>query len=69
MCMYVCICDIFPLVSLAPVITPQQQMRQALVFVKENIKAFGGDPNKITIYGQIAGCASVLSPKSIGQNY
>jgi len=39
--------------------------------VKKNIHKFGGDPNKITIFGQSAGAASVramiASPKSIGK--
>ena len=42
----------------------------ALRWVKSNIKAFGGDHNKITIMGQDAGSASVgyhiLTPRSTG---
>ena len=34
-------------------------MHLALEFVKENIKAFQGDPDRITIGGDTAGAASV----------
>jgi para-nitrobenzyl esterase len=33
--------------------------RESLRWVKENIEAFGGDPNRITVFGEDIGATSI----------
>lgn len=47
--------------SLVPPNLGIQDMIESLRWVKKHIKAFGGDPNRVTVYGQSSGGTAILA--------